>query len=179
MLSKTLTKLVDEAILPAVILVAAKVLGVILVNSVLNLRWSLKGLSLVYYSNADYLAASSYSTLIMFGAILLFTLWVLLKSHLWHDSHVSPSTSAKLVDHNLISLIQSSFELYTQATVWLSYSLLTTLILGVMAASGLIFAWVFYVALVTSVLTSVLLILDVEREVVIKKESEDSPVFYA
>ncbi|MCX6784203.1 MAG: hypothetical protein NT141_04050 [candidate division WWE3 bacterium] len=176
MLSKTLTKLVDEAILPAVILVAAKVLGVIIVNSVLNLRWSLKGISLVYYSGTDYLAANSYSTLIMFGAILLFTLWVLLKSHLWHDSHVSPATSAKLVDRNLIHLIQSSFELYTQATVWLSYSLLTTLILGIMAVSSLIFTWIFYVALVLTVLTLVLLLLDVERELSIKKESQ---LFYA
>jgi len=142
MLAKTLVKLVDEAILPAVALVAA----------------------------ADFLKANSYSALVMFGIMLLFTLWVLFKSHVLHDSHITPFTSVKLISFNLSSLIQSSFEIYSQATVWLSYCWLTTVLLGILTFSGLIYPWVFYLALGLSLITSVIMILDIEREIVIKKE---------
>jgi len=170
MLSKTLIKLVDEAIVPAFTLVAAKILSTVIVNGALNLTWDVKGLGLVYYSMPEFLKANSYSSLVMFFVILLFTLWVAFKSHVLHDSHVHPHTSVRLVSLNLPYLIQSSFELYSQATVWLSYSWLTTIILGVMLFSGLIYGWVFYVALGLTLFTTLALILDIERDLVIKKE---------
>ena len=102
--------------------------------------------------------------------MLLFTLWVLFKSHVLHDSHITPFTSVKLISFNLSSLIQSSFEIYSQATVWLSYCWLTTVLLGILTFSGLIYPWVFYLALGLSLITSVIMILDIEREIVIKKE---------
>ena len=170
MISKTLVKLVDEAILPAVVLVSAKLLSGILVTEALGLKWTWQDFGMSFHSPGDFLKDNSYSALVMFGIILVFTIWVLFKSHVFHDSHISPSVSVKVLSLNLPRLIQSSFELYSQATVWLSYSWLTTAMLGVSAFSNLIYPWVFYVALGLSLLTSVAMIIDIEREVVINHE---------
>lgn len=170
MVSKTLVKLIDEAILPAVVLVAAKILSAVIVTESLGLKWNWQDFGMTYYSSADFLKANSYSSLLMFGVILLATVWVLFKSHILHSTHISPATSVKMVGFNLSRLIQSTFELYSQATVWLSYSWLTAILLGILAFSGLIYAWVFYVALGASLLTTVLMVVDVEREITIQNE---------
>lgn len=170
MISKTLVKLVDEAVLPAVVLVAAKMLSAVVVTEVLGLKWNWQNFGMVYYSTGDFLKANSYSALVMFAVILVFTLWVIFKSHVLHDTHVAPVTAVKAVSFNLTHLIQGSFELYSQATVWLSYSWLTAVLLGVLALSNLIYPWVFFLALVLSIITTVLMIMDVEREVTLHEE---------
>jgi len=172
MFSKTLTKLIDEAILPAVILIVAKIASLLVVNRALNLSWQFKGFGISYSSFADFVLANSYSSLFMFGAIFAFTLWVLFKSHFLHDSHISPASSARLVSGGLTFLIQNSFKLYSQAFIWLSYSWLCATILGLMAMSGLVLGFIFYTAAAFSLLATVLFILDIEKEFSIREDSD-------
>ncbi len=172
MFSKTLTKLIDEAILPAVILIAAKIGSLLVVNMILNLSWQLKGFGISYSSFSDFVIANTYSSLFMFGVIFVFTMWVLIKSHLFHDSHISPVNSARLVSGRLTFLIQDSFKLYSQAFIWLSYSWLCVAILGFMALSSLVLGSIFYIAAGFSFLATVLLIFDIEKELSIRSESE-------
>jgi membrane protein implicated in regulation of membrane protease activity len=71
----------------------------------------------------------------------------------------------------LSSIIQASFDVYSQGVIWLSYSFLLTLASGVMLYSGLVFPWVFYTALILSVISTYLLIIDIEREFKPSKET--------
>jgi hypothetical protein len=64
----------------------------------------------------------------------------------------------------LSSFIQTSFDVYSQGAIWLSYSYLLLLVSGVMFYFGIVYGWVFYVSIVLTIITTYLLIVDVEKE---------------
>ena len=93
----------------------------------------------------------------------------------FHSSHITPSLTAKLFSLRLSAFIQDSFDLYSQGTVWISYSYLMLLITLVMFLFGSLYAWVFISALVVTVTATVLFVLDIENELgaAVKKGSVD------
>jgi len=164
--SKTLVRLIDEAILPAVLLVAAKIVGTVLVCRYFNLAWDLSASGIVLFSSQNYLVANSYSSLIMFGFIVLGLIWVLAKSHVFVENHIPPTLAARLAKRGWSSLVKTSFEAYSNAFIWLSYAWLVTLILGLQALYGLSYWWVAGVALLVSIIATSLVALDIERDVI-------------
>jgi hypothetical protein len=67
-------------------------------------------------------------------------------------------------------LIQASYDLYTQGSVWVSYLYLLTIASGIMLIFDMISAWAFYVCTVISLLYTLLFILDIEAEMDINKK---------
>ena len=171
MFSRILIKLVDEAIVPAILLLVVRVVSVIAVGNYFGLPVSLSTAGFVYDSPDGYLLVNSYSIVAMVSIITIGLLFVLVKSYVFHDSHIHLSLSAKLFSFRLSSIIQASFDVYSQGVIWLSYSFLLTLASGVMLYSGLVFPWVFYTALILSVISTYLLIIDIEREFKPSKET--------
>ncbi|OGC50911.1 hypothetical protein A2716_02655 [candidate division WWE3 bacterium RIFCSPHIGHO2_01_FULL_40_23] len=166
MFSKILIKLIDEAIVPAVLLVSARVLGSIFVIKYTGIQFEEKSTFLtLYFSNhTDFLTVNSYSSLIMYGVVFAGGLFFLLKSRIFHDSHVTPVVAAKMFSLKLGNFIQSSFDVYSEGTIWLSYSYLMTIILSVQYYFKLVYGWVFVLSLALSVLLTLILVSDVERE---------------
>ena len=72
--------------------------------------------------------------------------------------------TAKLFSLRISSLIQTSFDVYSQGVVWLSYLYLIMMVSGILALFGLIYLWVFYSSAVLAVISTILLIFDVENE---------------
>jgi hypothetical protein len=62
-------------------------------------------------------------------------------------------------------MIQTSFDLYSQATVWLSYMFLLLFTTAFMAYFGIVYSWVFFLSLVLTIVSTVLFVLDIEYEV--------------
>lgn len=164
MFSRILTKLVDEAIVPAIILLVARVVSVVFFGRYFNLHVSIGTAGFVYADAEGFLIVNSYSTLTMVCVIAVGLLYVLIKSYIFHDSHIRPSLTAKLFTLRLSSFIQASFDVYSQGVIWLSYSYLLLLASGVMLYFGLVYAWIFYVSLILTVISTYLLIIDVEKE---------------
>lgn len=165
MFSKILIKLIDQAIVPAIFLLTIRVMSVILVSKYFGIFY-LFGNQGFYFSNPEhFLIVNSYSTLIMVLATTIGLLYILLKSFFFHETHVSPGLTAKLFSLKLSSFIQSSFDLYSQGSIWLSYLYLLLMVSGLMALFGMIYLWVFYVSLTLTVLSTIFLILDVENEI--------------
>ena len=115
MLSKSVIKLIDEAIIPALALIFGKMAGLALAIVVLNLPFTIEAgqvlriLPSVHFANlADYILAENYSNLTMFVAATLGTIFVIIRAHFFHSSHIHPNLHAKLVDLNLESLIAPS-----------------------------------------------------------------------
>ena len=98
-------------------------------------------------------------------------MYVLIKSYVFHDTHIRPSTTAKLFRLRLSTFIQASFDVYSQGVVWLSYSYLLLMASGVMLYFGIVYSWVFYVSLILTVISTYLLLLDVEKELNPKEET--------
>ena len=165
MYSKTLIKLIDAAIFPAVVIVAAKILGIALLTKYFDASYQVEGLRLSFSNAEDFLSINSYSSLIMFGAVCSGLLWVVFKAHVLHDTHIKPALSARLLEMNMVHMIHKTDVIFSESFVWMSYAWLTTFIIGGYALYGLGFWSVFYIALGVTIFATGLLSVDIEREV--------------
>lgn len=164
MAAKTLTRLIDKAILPAVVLLTAKVVGAVVVSRYFGLAWDFTPQGLTYFSSASYLRANSYSSLLMFLAVMAGLVWVLVKAHWLHETHISPMLASRLSTWGWKSYLKTTVEIYSEATVWFSYAWLTALVLLVQSYFQLCYSWVAGVTLALTLAFTVFFVWDVERE---------------
>uniref|UniRef100_A0A7C4TLU7 Uncharacterized protein n=1 Tax=candidate division WWE3 bacterium TaxID=2053526 RepID=A0A7C4TLU7_UNCKA len=174
MFSRILVKLVDEAIVPAIVLFSVRILAAILIAKAYDISFSFGLRGFTYNSQEDFLFVNSYSTLAMISVLAVGLFYVLIKSYLFHDTHVAPHTAAKLFSLNLSGFIQTSFDVYSQGVIWLSYSYLLVIASGIMFYFGLVYPWVFYSSLALTFIATLLLILDVEKEIFERKRDAGS-----
>lgn len=175
MFSRILIKLIDESIVPAVLLLVTRLVSVVGVARLNHVPFDFGATGLAFKSADDYIFVNSYSMFYMVVVITIGLFYVLTKSLLFHGSHIKPKISAKLSEYNLRSVIQNSYQLYTQGSIWLSYCFLLLLVAGFMMFFNYLYPWVFYVSLVLSVVSTILFIADVEEELIIMKRN--SPLF--
>jgi len=175
MFSKILVKLIDEAIIPAVVVLSMRIISIFIVAQATGTKIALEASGFVFTDPKVYKMMNSYSLLIMIICLALGILFILAKAFLFHDTHVKPGVTTRLFSYNLQSLIQSSFTLYTQGTIWISYLFLLVLITGVMSFLGSVYAWVSIVGLLVFVSSLVLFIIDIEKEM--KKEDMSEPIY--
>jgi hypothetical protein len=167
---RSLLKILDEAIVPASILIAAKVIGLVFVNFLGNYSYTIQtGYSalpwtVVYSSPTEALAANDYSNLFMYSIVLVGFSWILIKAHFLHDTHLPPRFAGKLARLKLWSFVQTTFEIYHQAVVWLSFLWLTTLVIFIYTLAGGS-AVVFLIPLALSSAATFLYTKDVEVEI--------------
>lgn len=166
MFSKILIKLVDQAIVPALLLIVVRVASVTLIAQYNGIPFELTSSGFTFNSQTDYILINSYSTFAMILVISLGLLYSLLKAYVTHSTHISPVMTAKLFSMRLSSFIQSSFDIYSQGSIWLSYSYLLVMVSGVFAFFGFMYTWVFITSLVLTLLCTVLFILDIEEELI-------------
>ncbi|MBW6441336.1 hypothetical protein K0B04_00280 [Patescibacteria group bacterium] len=170
MLSKALVKLIDKAIIPALLLLSSRIVSIILVAKYYGISFKIDSSGFVFQNSSDYVKVNSYSALIMTFMLVIGLGYVVIKSLFFHESHIKPTFTARLFSLKAESFIQNSYEIYTQGAIWLSYSYLLLIVSGIMSASGLMYSWVFYVILGITLSTTLIFILDMEEEIKIKKE---------
>ncbi len=176
MFSKTLIKLIDYAIFPAVLIVAAKIIGIVFLTHYFQADYAVDGVRLSFENFENFIAINSYSSYFMLASVLGGLIWVVVKAHVFHDTHVTPSLSAKLYNSNMQGLIHNSETIFSQAFIWLSYAWLLTIMFGVQSFYALSYWSVFWFSLIASVVATVLLVVDVEREVSPKKNTDNQVV---
>jgi len=164
MYSRSLIKLIDEALLPAVLIILAEIVGLTLVNTLYNLSWSFTGGGITYATTEELVLANSFSSMVVYAIILVGFSWVVIRAHLTHDTHIHPKVHATLVRLNLTHLIEDTFQIYHEAVVWVSYLWLFSLWFGIQLYLSLIHSIVFVTALILSSLVTWLFITDIERE---------------
>jgi hypothetical protein len=167
MFSKILIRLIDEAVVPAFYLVAVRIISLIFITAYTGIPVELGHAGFIYPTDEDYLLVNSYSLLYMLIALCLGLLHVVIKSLVFHDTHITPVLAAKLHSFKVQHLIQNSFHLYTQGMIWLVYLYFLTIGAGLMCIFGLLYTWVVYISLGLSILFTYIFIFDVEREVLI------------
>jgi hypothetical protein len=172
MFSRILIKLVDEAIFPAILLLATRLTSMLLISKFLNISYEINANGIIFVNLSDYLKVNSYSTLFMVITLAIGLLFIILKSLVFHDSHISPGFSAKIYSLKMPSLIQSSFDIYSQGTIWLSYIYLILIVSGFMTLFGMLYSWVFFIAIITTVISTAFFVMDIEHEVKIDKQRD-------
>ena len=172
MFSRILVKLVDQSITPAILLLSTRLISVVMISRYFDITFRIGPGGFVFNSQEDYILVNSYSTFVMIVVLTVGLLYILLKSYLFHESHITPGMTAKLFSLKLSSFIQSSFDLYSQGSIWLSYSYLITFATGFMFLFKLMYPWVFYSALFLTLISTVLLVIDVENEIKVNEDGE-------
>ncbi len=172
MFSKLLIKLIDQAIVPAVLVLTARLVSVAVLSNRLSAQYDLQEGEILFKNTTDFIKVNSYSIAIMFGVLALGMGYILIKALVFHNSHVSPNTTAKMFSLKLDFFIQNSFNLYTQGAIWLAYTYLLLLATGLMALFGLIYAWVAYLGIAITLAGTILLALDIEKEMKLDQDDE-------
>lgn len=179
MVSRTLVKLIDEAIVPALVLVATKIFGVLFISQIKNLVYDITFRTrllplptLSFYSYQDYVTANSYSNLIMLVAVSLGLLRILLKTNILHNTHVSPKVAARLARLNLSRLISTTLECYHQALVWFGFAWFVVILTAFYAYLGLVYKSFAFAGFLVILNLTWFFIFDIEREIVIWQQSQ-------
>ncbi|HET7713159.1 MAG TPA: hypothetical protein VFK94_01430 [Patescibacteria group bacterium] len=142
MLARTLQKLLDESIVPAVIVIAGKIIGLFLANTINSLSYSLQAgggilpWSVVYSTSTEAQTANTFSNFIMYLVVLVGFLIVLFRAHFLHASHIPPRLAGRLAKMKLENFVQTTFEIYHQALVWLSFLWITTILVFIYTLGG-------------------------------------------
>lgn len=177
-LSRSLLTLVDEAIIPALIIFGAKLIGLVAANYWYDLSWDVGERQstlfplIMYRSEEAFLQANTLSNIFVLSVIILGFVWVLIRAHAFHGSHISPKLSVSLVQKQLTGLVIHSWELYHQAVVWLAYLWLGLILFTIQAIYGVSEWWLSISGLIVALILSWLLIVDVEKEIDIRREHD-------
>ena len=177
MISKSLIKLIDEAILPALLLILAKGVGLFATIVFFNLPFTLEYRSIFgllpsfrFATLQGYITAENYSNLAMFCVVAAGAIVVILKAHFLHESHISPRLHARLISLNLERLAQSSYHLYHQAAIWLVFLWLTFGFLTLSSIAKITYPQITIVAFLISANLSWVFALDLEKENELSRE---------
>lgn len=166
MVSRTLLKLIDEAILPAIALIAAKIIGVALLSMQLGLDLTLN-LKSIEEPNAS--LVNTYSNLFSYGAIALGLSFILARAYFFHSSHISPQITLRLSSRNFTTIISTTYELFHQAVVWLSYLWLMSFLFLVQSYWKLVPMNIALGTLVVTLIFTCFFVWDVDREIDIRR----------
>src|SRR3972149_6485348 len=176
MISKSLVKLIDEAIVPAVFLILAKGIGLFATVVFLDLQFTLEYRSIFgilpsfrFATLQGYITAENYSNLAMFAAVAAGTIIVILKAHFLHESHIHPKLHARLISLNMERLVQSSYHLYHQAAIWLVFLWLTVGFLTLSSIAKITYPQITIAAFLTAANLSWVFALDIEKEIELSK----------
>lgn len=167
--NRILLKLIDEAVLPAFLVLAAKLISLFGIIKIFALNFSFNTQSLLpilsFENQSDLIFANTHSNFLMFLVVVAGLAWVLIRAHLTHDTHIHPNLTLKLFTLNLGGLITTSFEIYHQAVVWLLFLWFSVLIFALQALAGISPLALSVFALMTGIILTGLLLWDVETEV--------------
>ena len=147
-------------------------LGMLAASYFLNLSFTINSAGLLgalpsvqFSTLRDYILAENYSNLAMFLAAAAGTIFVLVRAHFFHESHIHPVLQAKLTRLNLDSLIAPSYHLYHQAAIWLTFLWLTVGFLIVSTILDITYPQITIIAAIVAANFSWVFAVDVEKEV--------------
>lgn len=176
MVATPITKLIDEAVFPAVTLIVGKTVGLLAASLAFSLPFRIDSggilniLPTIRFLDAQsYIIAESYSNLAMFIAAAAGTIFVLFRAHFFHQSHINPKLHAKLVSANAEWLIAPSYSLYHQSLVWLTYLWLTVAFLVLYSVVNITFPQIAIIAFIVAANLSWVFALDIQKEIEITR----------
>ncbi|KXK26422.1 MAG: hypothetical protein TR69_WS6001000425 [candidate division WS6 bacterium OLB20] len=169
-MTSSLIKLIDYALLPLVLIILGKVLGVYVVSALFGVELGVsQGGSYLPFQPAvpaqDLQTVSSYSDLFMFAVIATGFSFILVSALKLHDTHIDVKTVTMLAKFNLLSLMKTTYELYHAGAIWIIFVWLATAVILLNALTGATYWWVFVFALVFSLSTTIALLRDLFAEI--------------
>jgi hypothetical protein len=164
-MSSSLVKLIDASLLPAAFLIFGKLLGLYIVTLLFGINAKVDFVDIFTINTSSLIVLSSYSDLlfILFMSTS-FGIYVV-RAIFFHDTHVDPRLVATLVKFNFYGIIKDIYTLYHEVFMWLVFTLIANLVVGLNVFLGKTYFWVFLLGIIVLVGLTVVLVKDVEKEV--------------
>lgn len=175
-MSNSLVKLIDNSLLPAVLIIFGKFFGIYLFAGLLGVDIGVQEATQTLFSFRtvvgveDIMAISTYSDMFMFALISIGFAIVVVRSVYMHDSHISVSTITKLAKLDMTSLIKTSYELYHTGVVWFVFTWMGNVLILVNALLGKTQATLLIATVAFSLVLSLVLFRDVIKEIELSKQ---------
>lgn len=170
-MSKLLQKILSASVFPAALIIMSKIAGMVLVNKIFNLSWtiqtqagSLFSIKVIYQDSAKALLCNSYSNFFVILVLCFCTAVVLFQGTYLHASHQNPRVLVKLMNFNFIMWLAESDIIFPRLAVWLGYLWIVSLIVIAQALKGDVYQWVAVLGFVSSIIATVLAFHDFERD---------------
>ena len=168
MSSRILIRLIDEAIVPALLVLLAKIIGILVLIQGLGLDWKFDPVALIpriMFEGTDIVAlVNTYSNLTMVAVAMGGLVWVLVRAYHFHDTHMQPSMVLQLLSWNMTGIIATSEQVYQQALVWLSLLWFAIAVMALQTLIGVNYGWSFAIAFFSGLFATWLMVADIERE---------------
>jgi len=170
-MKKSLLKLIEYSILPAICIFAAKLAGIFVTGLIFNIPIDLRNQAqgLLFFQTlvpqADMIVVITYSDLFMYLVVVLGMTVILIRSVYFHDSHISSTMVSRLAKYNLLGLMQSSYELYHSGMIWLAFLWCANVLIGINVYRGLTETWALAVTVLFSLSYSIIFFKDLLAEI--------------
>lgn len=171
-MSKLLKKILSASILPAALMIVSKVVGMILVNWIFDLGWSIQSdtgslfsVQIVYPSPDSALKCNSLSNLFMFVMLFGGTAVTIFQGYFLHTSHQNPKVLIKLVQFDFLIWLSDSPSIFPHMATWTTFLWISTIIIVAQTLQSNSYPWISLFSIVTSIILTWLAIRDFEREI--------------
>jgi len=170
-MSKSLVKILDYSVFPAAVTILSKFIGILLVTQFFGIAWSFRDYTGSIFAvttvlNVDDIAiVTGYSDLFMYIIAALFFSIAVFRAIFFHNTHTSEMVILSLSKLNLLNLIKDSYTVYGMTAGWWIFMVLSNFLIWVNIAMGKSFEWIGIVATLSSLVLSLVLFLDVYREI--------------
>lgn len=179
MLSDILKKLIKESLLPAALLLAAKIISVAILTRLYFSDISVLGLGITFKSAGDFSEVSLFSNFAVLAVVVSGLAVTMLRAHFLHNSHITPFLSRTLSEHRIENWLATSWEIFPQSAVWLIFSWLTFFFIFLQTRLEITAPTLTLFAILLSFFTAVfgtwLFIFDLERELQIGRLKNEKP----
>lgn len=135
-------KIFKASLLPAALMLIAKIVGFWLTVMSLNIPWTINidsdgflGIYPLLMSNTV-VQAASFMDMIFIWIMLLGLLYYLLIALFFHSTHLHPKIISKLVKFNLLYIVKNNFNLYHEIIVWLMFAWLANILVLINSVAG-------------------------------------------
>ncbi|MCA9380759.1 hypothetical protein KC678_00650 [Candidatus Dojkabacteria bacterium] len=170
-MSKSFVKLVDYAVFPALLMLLGKFGGIAIISGLLgyNLKFSQYANSVLSLNGIvpkeDLIKITVFSDLIAYLVIAVIVLVAVVRALYFHDSHIKPRLSAKLVQNNMMGLIRNSYSIYYSAIVSLTFLWIMTFIIIINWLINKEYILTLLFSVVISTTLTLIIYVDIRREI--------------
>jgi hypothetical protein len=170
-MSKTLIKLVDEAILPAFLIVGLKVISIGAVNNILTLTYYYQNLGKLYYPKPlDAFLVNTFSDVFVYLGIVLGVVFLIIKLLYFSDNKTNVKLVRRLAHSHRLRFIQTSIELYQILFVWMVFLTGLTVYVIARVIAGIDNSFVIIPVLVIYLPICLVILREVEQDIIKRLE---------
>jgi hypothetical protein len=158
-MSKLLRKAIKLSILPAVLMIAGKFLGIILLIAIYGLDFNVGNEISGIFSTQIFLTdtnatlfVNSISDFTMLLFLAIPTLYMIIQTTILQSTRSNPRTIAKIVKFNMLKWVTSNTSTFLKIFIWSTFVLISSIIIITNSLNGETFLWIGIASGVTSLL---------------------------